>query len=204
MPRHASIDRLCLVCILCFGCLLSPYVVSGEKIQDQEHDIIKAAYLRNALKFTHWPKGTFKDTNSKVMIAVAGRQTSFSKALTQAFRNLNFQIGNRRAKIIKYNNVEEFKFALEESNTGFQVLYVQESEKERTQEWLGAVKDQNVLLFSDSEGFLNKGGMISLTPNPKVEKRYIYNIHLPSLKAKGIRLENQFLRLRSVVNIISK
>jgi hypothetical protein len=204
MPRHASIDRLCLVCILCFGCLLSPYVVSGEKIQDQEQDIIKAAYLRNALKFTHWPKGTFKDTNSKVMIAVAGRQTSFSKALTQAFRNLNFQIGNRRAKIIQYNNVEEFKFALEESNTGFQVLYVQESEKERTPEWLDAVKDQNVLLISDSVDFLNKGGMISLTPNPKVEKRYIYNIHLPRLKTKGIRLENQFLRLRSVVNIISK
>lgn len=177
---------------------------ASDAQEQQELDIIKAAYLRNVLNYAHWQKGTFENSNSSFSIAVAGKESSLTTTLRQAFGKLQFRIGNRPARLTLFDTPEDLKVSLSEKDNQYQVLYIQESEGERLKDWIDAVGDKPTLLFSDLPQFLEKGGDIALSPNPKVEKRFIYTIHLPHLKKRGIRLENEFLRLRSVVKTISK
>ena len=64
-------------------------MASGAEAADiasaKEHQI-KAAFVYNFLKFVEWPAGRFEQTNSPVIIAVAGK-ASISTALEEVVKD---------------------------------------------------------------------------------------------------------------------
>jgi len=177
----------------------------AQKIEEQkEHNVIKAAYLRNALSYAHWPKGTFPDNNANLEIVVAGKEKELALTLQTAFQNLNYRIKERKVKVHHRTNPLQLRELLKAPDNVVHVLFIRFGEKDRFEEWIQTVGDRPILIISDHPHFLDFGGMVSLSLNPRVKKRFLYHIHLPRLKARGIRFENQFLRMKSVANLISK
>ena len=74
--------------LLRWPCLLLQVVLLGWlcPVSGNEGEvIIKAAYVRNALNFAEWLKGTFPSRNTPFKLGVAGNPTEMMQSLELAF-----------------------------------------------------------------------------------------------------------------------
>ena len=170
-----------------------------------EKNVIKAAYLRNVMNFANWPAGTFKSSNADFQIGFAGTDPEMEGSLEMAFEKLNYRIQNRRVNIRIFRTPGALEVFLgNKGANGCQAIFLPTSETVRAKQWIDVVGNKPVLLFSEDPGFIDAGGSICLTPNPRVKGRFYYTIHTQRLQKQKIRFTTQFLRMRSAVKTISK
>lgn len=196
-PRHRL--RLLLVGIL----LCSTFPGNSHTLLGAgETHVVKAAYFRNAFNFARWPSRAFPNKTSRFEIGYAGEDKELEQSLQLAFEKLQYRVQNRSVRLTSFDAPEALEKQLEQS-PAIHALIISASEKDQLDDWMQACGNQPILLISDHPEFSEAGGHVWMTPNPKIKGRYIYNVHLPNLKSSKIRFTNEFLRLRSAVNVIS-
>ena len=168
-----------------------------------EKHVIKAAYFRNAFNFARWPGDAFPSKTSRFEIGYAGKDEDLAQSLQLAFETLQYRVQNRSVRLTSFATPEALEKQLEQSPP-LHVLIISESVKDQLADWIQPCANQAILLVSDHPDFSEASGHVWITPNPKLEDRYVYNVHLPNLKPSQIRFTKEFLRLRSAVNVISK
>jgi hypothetical protein len=124
---------------------------------------LKASFIYNFAKLTHWPQDAFPNRTSPLKIAVMGND-HLSHFLEEAVTNRT--INNRPLVVLHLKRPSEA--------TNCHLLYISQSEKDEFPGILSKIKDQPVLTVSDIDQFAVSGGMIGLSQD-RGELRFSIN-----------------------------
>ncbi len=111
---------------------------------------LKAAIIYNLAKFVEWPASAFTESASPLVVCVLGSDP-FGPALENAMRGhlvAGHTIATRRVMTVE---------------SGCHVLFVSESETKRLPVILDQLRNRSVLSIGEHDGFLDQGGIVSLT-----------------------------------------
>jgi hypothetical protein len=168
--------------------LLSIHFVTRPEVQAQDAPSeyqVKAAYLFNFLKFVEYPNESFMDPLAPLVIGVVG-DDPFGNALPQVVMGKTVQ--GRDLVIHVYRAGEDFR--------GAHILFISASEKKRLPVILSSLHGSSVLTVSDTEGFLDAGGMIQfLNENDRVR----FAINLNAATQAKLKVSSKLLSLAKVV-----
>ena len=150
----------------------------------KEYDL-KAAFLYHLTQFVEWPPEAFSAAEDPLVIGVLGTDP-FGKTLNEIVRDE--VVKNRKLIVQQYRNKEEIK--------GCHILFISQSEGERLDEILSALKGRHILTVGDTEGFAQRGGMVRfITEKNKIRLR----INMDSVKAASLSISSKLLRASELV-----
>jgi hypothetical protein len=138
----------------------------------------QAVYLYNLAKFVRWPEGQ----HNAVTVCVAGPE-AYLNALKQV------AISEEDAEPFQVRAVEHT-----EQTAGCDILFIES--KEHTDEWLTACIGKPELTVSDLPDFLDRGGMIQLTP---AEDRVRFAVDLRPVSNSGLSLSSELLKVATTI-----
>jgi len=146
---------------------------------------LKAAYIYQFTKFTHWPKNAFEDASSSIRICVLGKNP-FEKAL-ESFSSRTSQ---------KRNLQVEYLTSITKLG-GCHVVFISKSEQKELKKILQQISHQPVLSVSDINGFAKHGGIIGLM----TKKRKVgIEINVNSSQSAKITLSSKLLEVATLIN----
>jgi hypothetical protein len=135
--------------LLIFAAIISFSSNGLAQAQPSEYEV-KAAFLFNFAKFVDWPPEVFADTNSPIVVGVLGTNV-FGNDLEKTIRDR--KVNNRSFQFRNYTSITEA--------TNCQILFVSPSEKTEFPKIMGALHNASVLTVSETDGFIQAGGMIN-------------------------------------------
>jgi len=149
-----------------------------------EHQV-KAVFLLNFLKYVEWPGLPNTSTNSPLEIVHVGENA----------------FGDDASSLVKSKIIDGRTVVLTHSDApadwkGGRILFVSDSERRRLPEIVQAVKGMPVLTVGESEGFLERGGMINFVVK---EKKVRLEINLVAAEAAGLKISSRLLAVADTV-----
>ncbi len=137
--------------VLCLGLalLLAAPVGRAQDAQPSEYQI-KAAFVFNFAKFVQWPQPALSAPTSPIVIGILG-DNPFRDDLERTIKN---KLVDEHPLVIK-----EFRAAADATNC--HLLFISATEKKRLPEILETLKGTSVLTVSETDGFIEAGGMIN-------------------------------------------
>lgn len=138
----------------------------------------QAVYLYNLAKFVRWPEAQ----HDSVTVCVAGPE-GYLNALKQV------AVNEEDAEPFEVRGVERTEQA-----SGCDILLIES--KEHTDEWLAACDGKPELTVSDQSDFLDRGGMIQLTP---AEDRVRFSVDLRPVTNSGLSLSSELLKVATTI-----
>jgi hypothetical protein len=163
---------------------------------------VKAAFLYNFIMFVDWPDAKMAADNEPVIIGVIGKDP-----FGDAFGPIKDKQAKGRKVIVKqFKGLEELKKADKaemdsqiEAIRKCHLLFICSSEKEKgtVKEIINLVKDCNVLVVGDTEGFLeSKGGIINFILE---DKKVRFEVDLGAARQANLQIRSQLLKLAKKV-----
>jgi uncharacterized protein DUF4154 len=142
---------------------------------------IKAAFLYNFAKFVEWPTQAFAGPQSPIIIGVLGKNV-FGDDLERTIRNKT--INNRPFRFEEFHSVEEA--------TNCQILFISPSENSQLSKILKRLRGKSVLTVSETDQFIQAGGMINFV----IEDDEIhFQINNDAAKKAGLNISSKLLSL---------
>jgi hypothetical protein len=186
-------ERLLAVVCRCTIALAAGFALvraaSPEKAALTEYEV-KAAFLFNFAKFVDWPGSELRRGNAPMVLGVLG-EDPFGEVLD---RILQAKQINKHPLILK-------RFQCGADPTGCHVLFISASEKDRLPEIVRAFEGRAVLLVSETDRFLECGGMINFYIESASVK---FAINLEAAQRSGLRISSKLLSVAKVVNVQPK
>lgn len=142
---------------------------------------IKAAFLFNFAKFVDWPPPAFPQTDSPIVIGVLGKNV-FGHYLEDTIRDK--QVKNRRFEIKEFASVNDA--------VNCHILFISPSLKDNLPKILTALHNASVLTVSESDQFIEAGGMINFTIE---ESKVHFQINDNAAKKAGLKISSKLLSL---------
>ena len=173
---------------LTLGLMLS-LAVSAVKAEEgvASETQMKAAFLVNFAKYVDWPAKESTSTNPPIVVAIFGDDkvvNEFSE-MVQGGRFIN----GRPLAMKRINSEEEIKRECE-------ILFIGTSERHRVSSILGKVKGASILTVSESEDFLDKGGVIKLI---RKDRNIRLGVNLNAAGQARLRISSNLLSVADVV-----
>src|SRR5258707_291274 len=144
----------------------------------------KIQFMHYVAQYAVWPKEALPATERRFVIGVLG-ENPFGEALEDYFRG---KMVKTRSFVIKYyQSVEEIKDC--------QMLFVSSSEKSNFAPILSTLEDRSILTISDSEGFIQKNGMIFMyiTAKSEISGGLGWDINPQALKKAKLQIDPFFI-----------
>jgi hypothetical protein len=157
-----------------FGCIPEGFAQTPRTPAYQA----QAIYLYNLSKFVRWPDAQ----HESVTVCVAGPD-AYLNALKQVALN------QEDAEPFAVRGVERTEQA-----GGCDILFIES--KEHADEWLAACNGKPELTVSDLPDFLDRGGMIQLTP---AEDRVRFAVDLRPVSNSGLSLSSELLKVATTI-----
>ena len=146
---------------------------------------VKAAVLPHFIRYTTWPKSTFKDKKAPYRLLVVGKDP-FGKILDQAFHRKTF--GGRAVVIERATKVPEKLEA--------HVVFAGELKAEERAALLALCADLPVLLVGEVDGFAAQGACVNLYLD---KKKVRFEINPGAAKRAGLSISSELLKLAKIV-----
>ena len=146
---------------------------------------VKAAFLFNFAKFVEWPSSNLPDPSAPLRICILGRDP-FGEEL----RNITKEktVSGRKLQIDQVVDLRQARTC--------QILFIASSEKAQLKETLDALQGANVLTVSDTNGFLEQGGMINFVlENDRVQ----FGVNRKAAEKAGLRISSKLLSVAKLV-----
>ncbi len=179
--------------VLLLAALASAHSMSAPNAHAQEtlpEYQVKAAYLFNFLKFVEFPSESFDDPLAPFVIGVVG-DDPFGNALPQVVIGKTVQ--GRDLVIHLYRTGEDLR--------GAHILFISASERKRLPMILSGLRGSSVLTVSDTEGFLEAGGMIQfLNENNRVR----FAINADATSRANLKVSSKLMSLAKIVGVNGK
>jgi hypothetical protein len=150
-------------------------------------DQIKAVYLFNFAEFIRWPESAFSEHPDSFHFCALNEENPVISILKKVIRDE--KVKGRKLIFRRINNLQLLK--------GCQVLYLQNDELSRFDEFTTEIKNSRVLSVSDQDDFVKRGGMITIS---RVSNRLRPTINIKRLKQAGLRASAKLLRLAAIVD----
>ena len=162
---------------------LSSVATLAQSIPDKEHQI-KAIFLYNITQFVRWPKDSFSEINSPLVIGILGNNP-FGNYLSEVIQG---EAVENHPLIVRYlDNIDEVKDC--------HLLYVNEDNLQKLQFIFESLKFAPILTIGESEFFYKNGGMVQLyTKKGKVRIK----INLETLKTSLLDVSATLLQIADV------
>lgn len=164
------------------ACVVAP--ASAEQALPSEHQV-KAVFLLNFLKYVEWPPRALGTTNAPLEIVHIG-EDRFGADLRGLVKSR--KVDDRKVLLRFIDAEQDWKVG--------HVLFISDSEKRRVPEILAGLKGLPVLTVGESEGFLERGGMINFVVKDKMVR---LEINLAAAEAAGLKLSSKLLAIADVV-----
>jgi TonB family protein len=142
-PRRAALG-------LGLALLAFQFLALGQ--QNATEDQVKAAYLLNFAKLAEWPRHSWPDGPSPLVIGVSGGNGEFLAVLEAVVAGKI--IGAHLLVVKSASSVEDMKSC--------HIVFFRASERKHTQAAIEALAQSGVLFVGEDESFLRQGGMINL------------------------------------------
>ena len=176
-----------LLLALCFVLSGSASLTSAKSHKEQLKEYeLKAAYIYNFIKFTDWPKDTFKEEKDPLIIGVFNedQQKSLSKILKEKKKD------NRPIQIVHLKNDDDKS---EKKLQSCQVLFFPDTLKKSDELVIFKhIKNHPILTIGERNQFLETGGMINFI----LEKKKIrFEINLIEADKAKLQIRAKLVRL---------
>jgi len=181
--------------------VLSLFVTINEAQADAESSReykIKSGFIYNFIKYIDWPEkklSTEKD-DDPIVIGVIG-VSPFNGALEPITKK---KIKNKKLAIRYFPGFEQAGKKYSDKDTenlrNCHVLFVSASEKKYIENIIKLVTDSNVLTISDTDGFVETGGIINFVTE---KKKIRFSINLDAAKRSEIVIPTTILKIAKKV-----
>jgi hypothetical protein len=169
--------------ILLSLCCFTQATTSAER-QGEEY-LLKAVFIYNFAKFTHWPVSVWDNTGRSLRICSIGNDNLANVLIKLHGRSL------RDYPVI----IEQLK---DTSNLDTcHVLYFAYSLQNDIPSMLDSTRTKPILTVSELPGFAESGGMIELY---QMDDRIRFKVNLQSIREAGLELSSSLLKLAVIVN----
>ncbi len=152
----------------------------------KEYDI-KAAYLMNIGSFVYWPEGVFTAPSSPFNICTLGKDP-FAGALEFLLKEYA-SIQNHPLAVYRFAQVAEVDVC--------HVLFISDSEILHLSDIVNSLKNKPILLVSDLEHFVLKGGMVEFYQH---DSRIRLRLDPQAFTNAGLKASAHLMRVGTVVS----
>jgi hypothetical protein len=146
---------------------------------------IEAAFIYNFARFVDWPTQAFSDASSPMIIGVFGKNR-FGANLAQMING----------KTIGSHPLQFRECASLADATNCQVLFISDSEESRFSKIISALGPASILTVSETDDFIDAGGMIDLRI---VDDKMRFDINNSAAKSAGLTISSKLLSLAQSV-----
>ncbi len=147
--------------------------------------VLKAAFIYNFAKFTHWPEKLPGEQGAPLSLCIAGED------------DLADTLGRLKGRLVKGRQLHTQTFKGTQIPGNCHVLYVAASEQKRYRGLVKAVRGQAILTVSELPGFARTGGIVELT---RAHGRIRFIINLGLAREAGLEISPRLLALAELVN----
>ena len=172
--------------VICLYLIIPVQTCSADEPKKSSDEYaLKAVCLYNFTQFTRWPGAKDLDKSDSIIVGIVG-----STHLNAALEGLQTWIKktNKKKITLVYHGTYHEGMDLR----GNHLLFISTSEKKHMESILAGLGDAPVLTVSDTNGFLEAGGMISLVIlNNKVR----WGINQTAIKRSGLHVSAKLLQL---------
>lgn len=171
--------------VICVGLLLLTSAVAraGKAPVPSEYQV-KAAYIFNFARFVEWPAGSF-EPGTPITLCLLG-DDPFGADLEQTIGHK--MVGGREFIVRRSSRLQEL--------TGCHILFIGSSEKGRLSQILPSLGVARVLTVSETEEFVERGGMINFSLE---ESRVRLEINVDAAERAGLQISSKLLKVARVV-----
>jgi hypothetical protein len=167
--------------VAALACLMAPFQASAS----QSEYALKSVFLYNFCRFIDWPDTAFASPNEPFIIGIIG-DDPFGPLLNEAIEGEKYH--NRPIRIDHFRTPGDIKRC--------HLLFVSHAGAGRVDSVLAAVAGKKgVLTVSETEDFLNRGGMITLTAE---QNRVRLRINLAALESANLTVSSKLLRVAEI------
>ncbi len=148
---------------------------------------VKAAFLVNFPKFVDWEPAAFADTNSPIVVGIYGDDNiagEFEKMIEGGRA-----VSGRTITLRRITSEQQI-------GTNCQVLFIARSERHRIPAILDRVRGTGVLTVSETEDFLDAGGMINMVPR---DRKIRLQVNLAVARDAHLNISARLLKVADVV-----
>ncbi|MFH1371223.1 MAG: YfiR family protein [Planctomycetota bacterium] len=167
-----------------------------EPVLASEHQV-RAAFLYNFIKFTDWPKDKIAEPNT-ITIGLLGEHqfgNAFDPVKDKTVKNKRLiikDLGRFRQSFPK-DDAGKLQFSnYIEQLRKCHVLFICDSERENFKAIIEAVRGFGVLTVSETEDFLDVGGIITFIPGTE---KPVFEVNLVACELEGLKISSTVLRL---------
>lgn len=179
LARHPGFVRL----LVAWLALVSPGSPADlPKLTEAE---VKAAYVFNFAKYVEWPEAAFSGTNAPFVIGVLGPDP-----VGESLRAVV------AGKLINGRAFELRRTGPDAGLAGCHILFLPATERTRLADLVPLLRDKPVLTVSDSDAFIQQGGIIGLV---KRGGNIRLQISLDAAHAAGLKVSSKLLTLADQV-----
>jgi uncharacterized protein DUF4154 len=145
---------------------------------------LKIQFLHYVAQYAVWPKEALAPGDKQFVIGVLG-ENPFGEALENYFKGRS--VKGRQFVIKFYKEVEEIKSC--------QILFISASEKSRFASILKQLEDRSILTISDSDGFIQKEGMIFIyiAAKSEISGSLAWDINPRVMKREKLQIDPFFI-----------
>lgn len=149
-----------------------------------EENDLKAAFIYNFAKFTHWPAANASATDQPITICVFGR-IDFQRQLA----SVDGKSVGEQPVVVKYlRDILEVPVC--------RILFIGQLDPQELKAVLGSTQQFPVLTISDAPGFAQSGGIVEIF---REDQRLRLRVNTKSAESAGVKLSSKVLRLAIIV-----
>lgn len=187
MPGYGKTLNICIGftawCCWCLALFSLPTVVAGER--NSEDSLLKAAFIYNFAKFTHWPQESWDAPNTPLNLCTMGNDALVS----------NLSRLSKETVAGHPVSINTFDPGVEDSDC--HILYIATSEHKHFTRFIQQTHDAPVMTISEIPGFAGSGGIIQLY---REQQQIRFKINLGVARDRGLTLSARLLDLAELVD----
>ena len=145
---------------------------------------LKSVFLYQFCRFMEWPSSAFSSPNDPLIIGVIG-EDPFGSLLREAVEGETYH--GRPIRIEHYRTAQDIKRC--------HLLFVSRSSVDEMGEILAAVAGKHIITVGETDGFLDRGGMIALTAD---RNRVRLRVNAANLRAANVDVSSKLLRVAEI------
>jgi hypothetical protein len=145
---------------------------------------LKSVFLYQFCRFMEWPDSAFSSPNDPLIIGVVG-EDPFGPLLKEAVQGETYH--GRPIRIEHYRSPRDIKRC--------HILFVSRDDTDQMSEITSMIAGKSVVTVGETDGFLDRGGMIALTAD---RNRVRLRVNASTLRAAKVDVSSKLLRVAEI------
>ena len=182
-----TVVKSVIILMMCLELILETVSFAAPS-QFQEYQV-KAAFIYNFANFVEWPAEAFPDKNSPIIVGILGENP-----VTEILNSVALEpINGRKVLPIAFGSYEEMESC--------HILFIDKSEQDNMRKIFARLKDMSILTVGDTEGFVQRGGIINFV---EIDNQIRFEINVDAARKARLKISSKLLNLSRIISAQDK